>query len=370
MSDDKYTNGIKKTGFILEYKVADTLRQAGWTVISNKYYEDDFEGSVREIDLLAYKVSKIQQIDIFTTLLISCKKSDADIWALVAKNINLKDPNAYWWPLHVWSNDKAIAYEIGKPTNSKNYHDQVIAFGVKEALSIPEYEVFAFQEMNRVSGAPHNDKNIFSAVTSLMKAQAYELGALLQRKKTPSWYQFNLLSIIESDLIRLVIGNDNTITQEIIEADHYISRYIIKKSETFSRIRFITYSSFREKLKDYDELHQANCKWLNVTINLFYDGILKDYNRTNVLIEDFRNQVWWGIYWFIKQNHGVKIEKKDISVGWNTEGEYAIVYVNCSETIILTLNEDIMLREKVKVAFKHVYRYSGEFCFEDDDIPF
>ncbi len=38
--------------------------------------------------------------------------------------------------------------------------------------------------MNRVSGAPHNDKNIFSAVTSLMKAQAYELGALSHRKKS------------------------------------------------------------------------------------------------------------------------------------------------------------------------------------------
>ena len=172
MSDDRYAKAIQKTGFILEYNVADILRQAGWTVISNKYYEDDLEGSVREIDLLAYKVSKTQQTDIYTTLLISCKKSDADIWALLARDINLKDPNASWWPLHLWSNDKAIVYEIGKPTISKSYHDHLIALGVKEALSIPEYEVFAFQEMNRVSGAPHNDKNIFSAVTSLLKAQA------------------------------------------------------------------------------------------------------------------------------------------------------------------------------------------------------
>ncbi len=94
MNDNKYAEGIRKTGFVLEYKVANTLRKAGWTVISNKYYEDDFEGSVREIDLVAYKASKIQQIDVYTTLLISCKKSDSDIWALLSRDINLKDPNS------------------------------------------------------------------------------------------------------------------------------------------------------------------------------------------------------------------------------------------------------------------------------------
>lgn len=370
MSDDKYAKGIRKTGFVLEYKVANTLRQAGWTVISNKYYEDDFEGSVREIDLLAYKVSKVQQIDVYTTLLISCKKSDSDIWALLARNINLKDPNADWWPIHAWSNDKAVAFEIAKPAISKNYHEQLIALGVKEALSVPDYEVFAFQEMNRVNGAPHNDKNIFSAVTSLMKAQAYELGALSQRKKKPSSYQFNLLSIIESDLVRLVIGNDDAITQEIIEAEHYIFRYIIKKSETFSRIRFIAYSSFQKKLKDYDRLHKANCKWFNKAINSFYDEILKDYKRSNVLIEDFRAKIWWDIYWSIKQKHEVKIEKNDIFVGWNDVEKYARVEIICNESIIQSLNEDSILSNKVEAAFKDVYRYTGGFNFEIGDIPF
>lgn len=213
MDQDKYAKEIKKTGFILESKVAETLRRAGWTVISNKYYEDDFEGSVREIDLLAYKVSKVQHINVRTTLLISCKKSDVNIWALLARNINLNDPNSDWWPLHTWSNDKAVSYEMAKTAMGKTYHEEAIKFGVKEALSVPEYEVFAFQEMNRDSGAPHNDKNIFGAVTSLMKAQAYEIGALPQRKKEPSTYQFNLLSIIESDLFRLVVDGNN-ISQE------------------------------------------------------------------------------------------------------------------------------------------------------------
>lgn len=369
MSNNIYAKEIHKTGFVLESKVADLLRQAGWTVICNKYYEDDFEGSVREIDLLAYKVRKVQQVDVYTTLLISCKKSESDIWALLARNINLKDPNADWWPLHMWSNNKAIVSEISKPEASKTYHDDAINFGVKETLSIPNYEVFAFQEMNRVTGAPKNDKNIFAAVTSLMKAQAYELGALSQRKKKPSVYQFNLLSIIDSDLVRLVINKDE-ISQEIVDSEHYISRYIIKKKETFSRIRFISYINFKEKIKDYNRLHDANCKWFDKTMNLFYEEILKDYTRSNILLDDFRGEIWWDIYWSIKDKHDIKIDKENIFIGWKKESECAKIEIMSDEPVISSLNASTAISKKVKAALKKIYRYDGDFIFEINDIPF
>jgi hypothetical protein len=370
MADDKYAKEIRKTGFILEYKVAEALRQAGWTVISSKYYEDDFEGNVREIDLLAYKVSQVQQVSVYTTLLISCKKSEPDVWALIARDINLKDPNVDWWPFHAWSNDKATNYEIGKPKNAKSYHEQMIGLGVQEALSVPKYEVFAFQEMNRVSGAVRNDKNMFLAVTSLLKAQAYELGALSQRKKEPTAYQFNLLSVIDSDLVRLLIKDDE-ITQETIESEHYISRYIIKKRETFSRIRFIAYSSFKKKLDDYDRLHKANCKWFSSTIDSFYDEILKDPKRASILLDDFRSKIGWGIYLSVKQVQALtKVEKNLSSVGWSDEEQCATVEVIYDESIVRALNLDATLHVQVKAAFKKIYRYEGDFKFEVDDIPF
>ena len=50
MELEKFTKEICKTGFVLENRIAVDLKREGWTVISNKYYEDDFEGSVREID--------------------------------------------------------------------------------------------------------------------------------------------------------------------------------------------------------------------------------------------------------------------------------------------------------------------------------
>ena len=369
MESDKYAKEILKTGFVLEIKIADALRRGGWTVISNKYYEDDFEGSVREIDLLAYKVSKVQHISVYTTLLISCKKSDSNIWALLARNINLKDPNSDWWPLHAWSNDKAILFELSKPGMAKTYHEDIIKFGVHEVLSVPDFEVFAFQEMNRTSGTPQNDKNIFSSLTSLMKAQAYELGALSQRKKSPSIYQFNLISIIDSDLIRLRLDGDN-ISQASIESEHYISRYIIKKNEIFSRIRFVKASCFEEKLKDYGNLHETNCRWFDRTCNTFYDGILKDWKRSSVLIEDFRAKVRWPIYWAVKHASGAQIETAGISLEWNEKDNLPSVTLLEDQVVIAQLNNDSKLKSAVSSALKDVYRYAGEFRFAIDEIPF
>lgn len=368
-SDNKYAKEILKTGFVLENKIADALRRVGWTVISNKYYEDDFEGSVREIDLLAYKVSKVQHINLYTTLLISCKKSDANIWALLARNINLKDPNSDWWPLHAWSNDKAIYFELSKPAIAKAYHEDLIKLGVREALSVPDYEVFAFQEMNRVSGLPKNDAAIFSSLTSLMKAQAYELGALSQRKKLPSVYQFNLLSVVDSDLIRLKIDGEN-ISQESIDSEHYISRYIIKKRETFSRIRFLISSCFEEKLKDYVSLHEANCRWFDRTCNAFYDDVLKDVKRRNVFIDEFRERIRWPIYLAVKNIFGSRVESADISLEWNEKDNLAEVTLAQGEDVVAYLNENSGLKSKISSAFKDVYRYPGEFRFAIDDIPF
>lgn len=259
MELENFTKEICKTGFVLENRIAVDLKREGWTVISNKYYEDDFEGSVREIDLLAYKVSKVQHLSVYTTLLISCKKNEQNVWALLARDINLTDPNTDWWPLHTWSNDKPIAYEFSQAGQSRSYHDQLKELGVTEALSIPAVEVFAFQEMKRSGGAPQNDKNIFNAVISLMKAQAYELSALPQRRKAPAVYQFNLLSVVDSDLVRLRFS-DEEIHPESIDSEHYIARYIIKKKESFSRVRFLKASSFKNALADYNRLHSGNCR--------------------------------------------------------------------------------------------------------------
>lgn len=209
MAYDNLPDQILKTGFVLENRIAQALKAAKWTVISNRYYIDDAEESIREIDLIAYRVTRVQHFSVYTALIISCKKSEPNAWALLARDIDLKDPNSDWQPLHSWSNDKAVAYQLASLGCAKRYHDGILKLGVTGVLDTPAVEVFAFQEMNKASGAPQNDKNVFAAVTSLMKAQAYELGALPLRKKTPAVYQFNLLSIVDTDLVRLMFSSDN-----------------------------------------------------------------------------------------------------------------------------------------------------------------
>lgn len=369
MDLEKFGREICKTGFVLENRIAVDLKHEGWTVISNKYYEDDFEGSVREIDLLAYKVSKIEHLNIYTTLLISCKKNDANVWALLARDINLKDPNSDWWPLHAWSNDKPIVYELSQSGRSRAYHDEVRALGVKEALSVPDVEVFAFQEMKRSGGAPQNDKNIFNAVTSLMKAQAYELSALPQRRKAPAVYQFNLLSVIDSDLVRLRFSDDE-IQAESIDSEHYIARYIIKKKESFARVRFLRASSFKAALADYNKLHTANCRWFERTHGRFFEEVIKDWKRTQVLVDEFRATLRWSLLYRLERKLKKSYETKYLDLAWRAKEGRLAVTLPASSEVFEFLNGDDESRTAVAKALKDVYRYSGEFFFGEDDIPF
>jgi len=369
MDIEKFGTEICKTGFVLENRIAVDLKREGWTVISNKYYEDDFEGSVREIDLLAYKVSKVQHLDVYTTLLISCKKSESNVWALLARDINLKDPNSDWWPLHAWSNDKPLVYELSQLGQSRIYHDEVKEFGVKEALSVPDVEVFAFQEMKRSSGAPQNDKNIFNAITSLMKAQSYELSALPQRKKAAAVYQFNLLSVIDSDIIRLKFSGDK-IKAEPIDSEHYIARYIIKKKESFSRVRFLKASSFNDALADYNRLHTANCEWFGRTYNHFFEEVIKDWKRTHVLIDEFRAKLKWSLLYRLEHDFKKRYETNSLSLDWRAKEGRLAVTLPADFDDLEFLNSDQESRTAVAKALEEIYLYSGDFFFAEDEIPF
>lgn len=364
-----FSEQIEKTGFVLENQVAQLLKAAKWTVISNRYYVDDTEDSVREIDLIAYQASRIQHFDVYTVLVISCKKSDSNAWALLARKIDLKDPNSDWHPFHAWSNDKALTYQLGACGCPKRYHDAIASNGAKNVLDVPEVEVFAFQEMNKTSGSPQNDKSIFAAVTSLMKAQAYEMGSLPQRKKTPAVYQFNLLSIVDTDLIRLMFS-EKTITPTPVDSEHYIARYIIKKRETFSRIRFLTAKAFPNALTDYGSLHLANCQWFDSECHAFYRDIGQDSKRMNLLVDDFRKQASWEIRWALLRNNLEAPDSSSINLYWNKNESSLRVWAAFKAEGVKVLNADPKAKDTVAKALQTIYRYSGPFEFEDDDIPF
>jgi hypothetical protein len=121
MNLSKFESEIKKTGFHLENQIARLLRSDGWTVISNKYYVDDQQESVREIDLVAYRAKRGPEFAVFTTLIISCKKSEKNVWALLARDIDRENPNYDWWPTHIWSNNRAVSFVFNQPGWGQHY---------------------------------------------------------------------------------------------------------------------------------------------------------------------------------------------------------------------------------------------------------
>lgn len=360
-----FSKEIRKTGFVLENKVAQKFRAAGWTVISNKYYVDDSEETVREIDLIVYRCNKIKHFDVYTVLIISCKKSEENAWALLTREINLKDPNSDWWPLHAWSNDKAIAYQLSRPAKGSDYHKKLKEFGANEVLDDPTVEVFAYQEMNKTNGRPQNDKAIFSAITSLMKAQSYEIASLPARKKKPSVYQFNLLSVVETDLVRLMFSGED-IVESPLETEHYLTRYILKKQETFSRIRFIQSDALEGTLEDYGQLHSGNCKWFADEIDSFYLNLVKDPVRAAVFESDFNRQIDFWLELVLRRKIS---EFGPVTVNWREEEEIVWLGLTATEEEIKKLNEHPRVQSRVAAFLKSIYHYEGKFTFEDD-IPF
>lgn len=366
-----FENQISKTGFVLEHEVSLLLRKAGWSVISNKYYIDDTEDTVREIDLVAYKVSPIQQFMVYTVLIISCKKSEANTWAFLARDLDRRDPNRVWSPLHVWSNDKALVHEIATPAFASDYHDAALKRGGLAALAHPAMDVFAFQEMNCQSGAPQNDKAIFSSITSLMKAQSYELSAAPRRKKDVCLYQFNLATVVDADLVRIVLGASPPQAEEI-KSETYIASYIIKKKEEFSRIRFISASVFEKTVQEYGQLHRFNCEVFSDVCDRFYKDIVTDWKRVDVLIVEFRKLVSFELYW--RNYERFKASSNpfgNISLKWKADPRKLSIQVSLKKEHLNFLNEEKDANSVVAEALKNVYRYAGPFVFEEfEDIPF
>lgn len=360
---------ITKTGFVLENKIANSLKSKGWTVISNKYYVDDLEHSVREIDLLAYQCKKIQNIDLYTVLIISCKKSESNVWAMLARDANIKDPNTDWWPLHAWSNDKAIEFQLKEPKTAREFHEISAAAGVKEAVAQPQIEVFAFQEMDKGNGAPKNDKAIFSSITSLLKAQAYEIESLPLRKKTPSIYQFNLISVVDTEIIRLM-SKDDKISGSIVSSENYITRYIINKKETFSRIRFIQAEKFDDSLQDYNLLHKSNELWFERLQASFYNSIIKDRRRREVFKEEFDAEILkkLNLYVNVFMRKYPKLEQCYLT--WKEDDQKLCIEIDSSDDIINFANNNELVNNFTKLKLESIYKYSGKFEFTPFDVPF
>ncbi|MEH1903181.1 MAG: hypothetical protein V7L04_17650 [Nostoc sp.] len=377
MNLEKYHLNIKKTGFDLEFRISEILRKSGWSTINNKYYIDDVKEEVREIDIIAYKVMTTKDIRIFTTLVISCKKSEKNLWALLSKKLDEKDPNLELKPVHVWSNNKVLEFITSMSEFKNDYYENIINQKVGRALCTPKFQIFAYQEMDIDSGNPKNDTAIFTSVSSLMKAQSYEINSLPKRRKGERLnyiYQFNLISIIDSKLIRILFEEKNINTIEIDE-DNYIARYIINKQQTVARVHFIKAEVFSNILEEYNLYHLANCNFFQQKYDEFYIDATSNEDKLKLLFDEFYDLIKTSLYFELLQygykktlDDFVKDVKADIN--WNEVSKSLIISLDIPEKFIDFLNGNKKIGSIVAKNLNKVYRYNGEFEFVDVYIPF
>ena len=368
-----YINAISTTGFLLENKVAQILKRNNWQVISNKYYIDDLQETVKEIDLIAYKCRHVQGFDIYTSLVISCKKSATNAWGLIAREIRHNDPNTDFEPFHGWSNNKSLDFELSKEYFAKNYYSEGRNAGLNDLLKKPDFDIFAFQEIDKTSAKAKNDSAIFSSITSLMKAQAYELSVLPERiknqKRKPAIYQFNLISLTDTELIRFVAGGEGgeEVSASLVSDADYITHYIINSKETFVRIRFINYSAFEEQLNLYNALHEFNCKFFKEKENDFFNDAIKNREKRSIYEDEFTKEAIFTLnsirYDDLKSS---AYQIKDIELSWNNRGNHVWIDIDDGVDAVEASDYYSSNTECIEAAKKLLlkyYRYNGAMKF-------
>ena len=361
-----YADNIKSTGFILESKVSDFLNNHGWGVINNKYYIDDVQSVAREIDIIAYKATKVRDVLVYTTLIISCKKNEENVWALLVKNIKPNDPNIDYGPLKNWSNHPVLNYELN--------------FNNKEKIGVPDgivYEkifnvtknVFAFQEMSKKSGRSNNDKNIFNSITSLMKAQSYELTSLSSRKKERSVYFFHLMSLIDSEMILLDCEGDEIHPSET-ESHTIISNYIINGESTASKINFMTLNGFLTNEIYYQKLHEYYVTYINKCFSNFYNDAFSNIDKRKILTKELWHK--YGAKLSLEVMRGFKVyDRFSIDDIWPSDDSLIVEITTKSSQLNELLEGSEKIKEQLRIYIEDVFnmKVNKKIAFIDD-IPF
>lgn len=358
--------GIKRTGYALEFEISNILRSKGWNIINNRYYVD--EKKEREIDILAYKVIIIDEgVYFYSTLIISCKKNEECEFCFFTKDKIVGDPNIDYYPMKYWSNIPIFLDQIEKRDKIKYLSILEKEDFFKKTYSTDK-QIFAFQMLDKKNCKPQNDKPIYDSIISLIKAYESEKKSLKKRKKEKVYYDFSLITVIEGDIIEAYFNNKNEI--KIIENREelkYVNRHIIDESENFYKIHFIKKEKFENILEDYENQTKYTAENLKTDYEEYFKKFPSKHNYSvmRISISEFITELQ-GTFDAISLPEEIKhvyssydINEKELSLDF---GIKINEYLNNSGN-----GEWGHLREgfidEVKKKLKKIYKYDGKVKF-------
>lgn len=365
----------ERTGFILEHDVAAILESNGWGVIHNRFYLDDVQPVQREIDLLVYKVSDYEDLTIYTSIIVSCKKSTFKDWVFLTRDAHATKLNLDVNPFTYWSNSKKVNHMI------KDVKFSDIKFCNQEKLnylnSLFEYNktVFAFREYdNKQAGNKlATDTAIYESIITLIKSQAFELESLpIRRKDKKCFYNINLLAVADVKEFIEIECSGQTLTEKKIDRINYVNRFLVNKREHNSRIIFTKFSAIEKAVQDFNLLHELNGEILKNGIKQFYSTeIFENYRARKIILDEYGDDLVSSIRWEIEDE--VKVLEEDLKYldfAYKSDEDILEIEFSASEALINYLNRHEKAIEKTKQWLKQHIRYDGDFVFLINDLPF
>jgi hypothetical protein len=359
-----YTEQIQKTGFLLEYKVTNILEKHDWTVINNRYYVDDVTQTSREIDILAYKTEKTKGVIFYTVLLISCKKSEKNLWAFLTRKLDSENPNINLYPVLNWTNNRYLKYFLTNTKWIEKFEDEISFVDYLENIYSIDKQVFAFQEMNKESGIVQNDRAIFDSISGLIKATAFEIDSLDKRKKEETFYNFNLISVVDTEFLELFFDEKNITPCEITNIK-YLNRFIVYGKDNFYKIDFIDYKNFEPFLDNYNKLNEWNERFYSSKIDLFFENILNDKNKIEYQTEMAYKNLLPKLNSYLLILGNEKIEK----ITFEYYMKELRIVTNLTDDVIDRLNRHTGAKKYTLEFLKTYFRYSGDFEYSIE-LPF
>ncbi|MFI2414985.1 hypothetical protein [Streptomyces sp. NPDC018947] len=123
-SSDDVIAALERTGFLLEQRVAQEVRAAGFYAQTGRAFKDPEEGKSREVDVSAFKMlfqNERGNISLGVKLLIECKKSTGP-YVVLGRNLSVKErnfpPHAHTMPI------STVRWEEGREGNRISYRSR------------------------------------------------------------------------------------------------------------------------------------------------------------------------------------------------------------------------------------------------------